>query len=228
MRFQTSSSSQPLSELVARKICRNPMQTPCISVYFLCGFWLDGQAFPDCMFQIFLEHMPSEKIITEVFAASTVFSAAAGLFIFTLQGRVSATKHVSMTWWGLHPCLKLHLMGKVDEYLKLTLEFGDLSRIILGLSRLGLSRSGLSLLDCGSCYEHQLNVQTILNFIWHFAIKIFIHSGDSSAFAQGPPKLRVCATSWPQRFCPWWSFPRRVYRCSTKEKRLGVLMCASI
>eukprot|EP00435_Cladocopium_sp_Y103_P056253 s282_g18.t4 len=53
----------------------------------------------------------------EVFAASTVFSAAAGLFIFTLQGRVSAT----------------------------------LSRIILG-----------------------------------------------------PPKLPVCATSWPQPYCPWW------------------------
>ena len=67
-------------------------------VYFLHGFGFDGQAFLDCMFEIFLEHLPSEKIITQVFAASTVFSAAAGLFIFTLQGRVSATKHVSMTW----------------------------------------------------------------------------------------------------------------------------------
>ena len=90
MCFQTSLYSQPLSELVAGKICRNSMQTPCIYVYFLHGFGFDGQAF--------LEHLPSEKIITQVFAASTVFSAAAGLFIFTLQGRVSATKHVSMTW----------------------------------------------------------------------------------------------------------------------------------
>ena len=32
------------------------------------------------------------KKTSQVFAASTIFSAAAGLFIFTLQGRVSATK----------------------------------------------------------------------------------------------------------------------------------------
>ena len=68
-------------------------------VYFLRGFGFDdSQAFLDCMSEIFLEHLPSEKIITQVFAASTVFSSAAGLFIFTLQGRVSATKHASMTW----------------------------------------------------------------------------------------------------------------------------------
>lgn len=88
-------------------------------VYFLRGFGFDGQAFLDCISEIFLEHLPSEKIITQVFAASTVFSSAAGLFIFTLQGRVSATKHVSMTWWGLHLCLNLHWMGKVDESLQL-------------------------------------------------------------------------------------------------------------